>query len=132
MNVVVAGGLRLRLLNIFSLIIGLFMVAVGLTGLVAPTDLGTIAENATTPAAVWGLAAVVLVMGIVLLRAGAAARIPIVLRAVGVIAIVGAIAMPLVGSQMVTWGVGQGATLIRLTSVVKMAVGAAVAFAANP
>jgi hypothetical protein len=120
------------LLNIWSLIIGLFMGAVGLAGIVAPTDLATIAQNATTPAGAFLLAAIMLVLGVVLIRASRTARIPIVLQVVGVVVVVGALAVPVVGERIVNWWVAQGPQFIRLTSVVKIAVGAAVAFAANP
>ena len=120
------------MINIWSILIGLFMVAVGLAGVVAPTDVGTIAQNATTPAAAWVLAAFVIVLGTLLLRASRTARIPIVVKAVGAIAILGGLAIPFVGPQLVNWWVDQGPQMIRLTSVIKMAVGAAVVFAANP
>jgi len=120
------------LLNIWSIIIGLFTVAVGLAGLVAPTDIGTIAQNATTPAAVWVLAAIVIVLGTVLIRASRTARIPVVIKAVGALAILSGLAIPFVGAQIVNWWADQGPQMIRLTSVIKMAVGAAVVFAANP
>ena len=120
------------MLNIWSIIIGLFMAAVGLAGLVAPTDIGTIAQNATTPAAAWVLAAFVIVLGSLLIRASRTARIPILIKSVGAIAILGALAIPFAGAQIVNWWVDQGPQMIRLTSVIKMAVGVAVVFAANP
>ena len=120
------------MLNIWSIIIGLFMVAVGLAGVVAPTDIGTIAQNATTPAAVWVLAAFVIVLGTLLIRASRTARIPIVIKAVGAIAILGGLAMPFAGPQIVNWWVDQGPTVIRAASIIKIAVGAAVVVAANP
>ena len=118
-------------MNNWSIIIGVFMVAVGLTGLVAPADVGTIAENATTPAAAWVLAAFVIVAGTLLIRASRTARIPIVIKSVGALAILGGLAVPFVGPQIVTWWVAQGPGMIRATSVIKMAVGVAVVFAAN-
>ena len=120
------------MLNIWSILIGLFMVAVGLLGLVAPTDIGTIAQNATTPAAAWVLAAFVIVLGTLLIRASRTARIPAVIRAVGAIAILGGLAIPFAGPQVVNWWVAQGPQVMRATSVIKMAVGAVVVFAATP
>jgi hypothetical protein len=122
----------LRLLNIFTLIIGLFMIAVGLTGVVAPTDVGTIAQNATTPAAVWALAALVLVAGIVMLRAAGTASAPMVIRIIGVIAVIGAVLLPFEGGRLVNWWVGHGPAFIQMTGVVKIVVGAVVAATANP
>jgi hypothetical protein len=120
------------LLNIWSVIIGLFMVAVGLTGIVAPTDLVTIAQNSTTPAAAYVLAALLIVIGVVLIRASRTAGIPIVIQVVGILAVIGALVVPIFGARLVEWWAAQGPQVIRLTSLVKMAVGAVVVFAANP
>ena len=120
------------MLNIWSLMIGLFMSAVGLAGIVAPTDVATIAQNATTPVAVWVLAVIVLAIGVVLVRAAATARIPIVVRAVGILAIVCAVALPVFGPRLAEWWAGQSPDVIRLTSLIKIVAGAAIAFSANP
>ena len=119
-------------MNIWSIMVGLILVAAGLTGLVAPNDVGTIAQNSTTPAAVWVLAALVIVAGALLVRASRTARVPIVIKSVGAIAIVAGLVIPFVGPQFVEWWVAQGPQVMRLTSVISMAVGAAVAYSANP
>ena len=48
------------------------------------------------------------------------------------VAALAALALPIFGPRVVEWWVAQGPDVIRLTSVIKIVVGAAVAYSANP
>ena len=65
-------------------------------------------------------------------REEGASEFPIVVRAVGILAIVCAVALPVFGPRLVEWWAGQGPDVIRLTSLIKIVAGAAIAFSANP
>jgi hypothetical protein len=123
-------------MNIMAMVIGLFLAAIGLTGVVAPTDLGTIAQNASTPTSVYITSIVRLAVGIVFLKAARGARFPNVLRAFGIFAILVAIAAPLIGvgrdEALVNWWVDQGTQVINLTGAALMIVGGFLAYSAIP
>ena len=56
----------------------------------------------------------------------------IFLATIGILAIVCAVALPVFGPRLAEWWAGQSPDVIRLTSLIKIVVGAAVAYSANP
>jgi hypothetical protein len=107
---------------------GVLIAAIGLVGVVQPSRLvRTLAD--------WGAqkrlgvaVAVRLVMGVVLLIAAPSCRLPEVVRVVGVIALVAALVLPLLGSKrfeaFVGWWFARPPGFIRGWSLVAVAFGA--------
>ena len=82
-----------------SLLVGLLIVVLGLVGIVVPGALVTIGMKSVTPIGLYVVAALRVVIGLVLLGASSASRMPRTLRVFGVVALVGGLATPLLGVE---------------------------------
>jgi hypothetical protein len=122
-----------------AFVIGLCIAAVGVGGMLAPSSLLWIAQHSVTPGAFYLIAAVRVLFGLVLISAASASRAPRTLRIVGYVIVVAGLATALTGlvgieraRTIIDWWLQQGAGIIRLTSVVLVALGGFVAYACVP
>jgi uncharacterized membrane protein len=122
-----------------AFVLGLCVAAVGVAGMLAPSILIWIAEHAVTSGAFYVIAVVRVLFGLVLIAAAPASRAPRTLRVVGLVIVVAGLATAVTGlvgieraRTVVDWWLQQGAGIIRLTSVVLVAIGGFVAYACVP
>jgi drug/metabolite transporter superfamily protein YnfA len=119
-----------------AFVIGLCIFAVGAVGIVAPSALVWIAHRADAPAPLYLVTAIRVAFGVLLLAVAPASRAPRALRAVAVIPLVAAIAMPILGVERaratIEWWTQQGSAVVRLTGIPLLALGGFVAYACAP
>jgi hypothetical protein len=112
---------------------GIFVMIVGVVGVVAPSALLGAAEYSTTPIGLYVLAALRIGIGIVLLQVARSSRAPKVIRALGAIAVAAGVVTAFIGVDrgraMVAWEIAQGTTLIRLGALIAVVFGGFIVFA---
>ncbi len=120
-------------------VFGLFVLAVGAAGLVAPSSLIWIARRAATPGAFYVVATARVAFGVALVLVAPASRAPKALRIVGYVILVAGLTTALTGRlamgrarDIIEWWLGQGTGVIRLTGLPLMALGGFVAYACAP
>ena len=116
-------------------LIGLFVIVVGVVGVVAPAALLSAADYATTPIGLYVAAAFRIGIGIVLILVAPITRAPKLLRVFGVLAIAAGVITALVGVDraraMVALATAQGTRLIRLGALLAVVFGGFVVFAVS-
>src|SRR5262245_54315238 len=104
-------------MKFLAVLIGLFVMIVGVVGIAAPSALLSAAEYATTPIGLYVAAAVRIGIGIVLIKVAPTSRRPKLIRALGGIAVAAGVFTAFVGVDraraMVAWETSYGTTLIR-------------------
>ena len=122
-----------------AFVFGLCIGTVGVVGMLAPSSLVWIAQHSVTSGAFYLIAAVRVGFGLVLIYAASASRAPRTLRIVGYVIVVAGLATALTGlvgieraRTIIDWWLQQGAGIIRLTSVVLVALGGFVVYACVP
>ena len=113
-----------------ALLIALFVVIVGVVGIVAPDRLVALGHQLITPSGLYVIGALRVAIGLVLILAAPASRAPRTLRALGAVVVIAGLATPLFGFVV---GVGrmraildweaQRSTLIRLAGGFAIALG---------
>jgi hypothetical protein len=122
-----------------AFVFGLCIGTVGVVGMLAPSSLVWIAQHSVTSGAFYLIAAVRVGFGLVLIYAASASRTPRTLRIVGYVIVAAGLATALTGlvgieraRTIIDWWLQQGAGIIRLTSVVLVALGGFVVYACVP
>ena len=122
-----------------AFVFGLCIGTVGVVGMLAPSSLVWIAQHSVTSGAFYLIAAVRVGFGLVLISAASASRAPKALRTVGYVIVVAGLATALTGlvgmeraRTIIGWWLEQGAGIIRVTSVVLVALGGFVVYACVP
>ena len=122
-------------MKLAALLIGLFMMGVGVVGLVVPSPLDVrafLGEFTATPAGLYVLAAVRIAIGLVFIRAASISRTPRALRAIGMImvalGVVTAFRDVESGRAVIKWELGLGPPFIRAAAAFWLAFGAFVTF----
>lgn len=122
-----------------AFLFGLFILAVGACGLVAPDNLSWIARRFATPGSFYGLAAVRIAFGVVLVIVAPTSRMPKALRVLGYVILVLGIVTALTGlleignaRASIDWWMRQGPGVARLTCIPIIALGGFVAYACAP
>ena len=122
-----------------AFVFGLCIGTVGVVGMLAPSSLVWIAQHSVTSGAFYLIAAIRVGFGLVLINAASASRAPRTLRIVGYVIVVAGLATALTGlvgieraRTIIDWWLQQGAGIIRLTSVVLVALGGFVVYACVP
>jgi hypothetical protein len=114
-----------------ALIVGLFLTTVGVVGLVSPHVLAMVGQRAITR--LYVVAALRIVIGLVLLGAAPASRLPLALRIVGIVAIVAGLATPFFGYErsrsLLIWAELHGQTFMRGAATVALAIGGLITYA---
>ena len=119
--------------------IGLCITTIGAIGMFAPSGLVWIAKHSGTSSAFYLIAAVRIAFGAVLISVASASRAPRGLRLMGYIILLAGIATGLTGlvgieraRAIIDWWLQQGSGVIRVTSVLLLALGGYVAYACAP
>ena len=119
-----------------AIFFGLVIAIVGLVGVVAPTTLLEISSFALTPAGIYSAAAFRIVVGVVLILAATASRMPRTVRVVGVLIVIGGLATPFVGldraRDMVDWWSALNPMLMRAWAALAVALGLFIVYAVRP
>jgi hypothetical protein len=120
-------------MKILALFIGAVMICIGVIGLAAPGRFVMGAEYSLTPRGLYIIAGLRIVVGIVLLIAASASRLPTTMRVFGAIAVVAGLTTPLVGLDraraIFAWSSTYGTSVIRVWGVIALLAGAVIAFA---
>jgi len=116
-----------------ALLIALFVMLVGITGVVAPDGLIAIGRYVVTPAGLYAIGALRVAIGLVFILVASISRAPRTLRVVGAIVLVAGLATPLFGVErtraVFEWELTYGTTLIRAGACVALIIGGFIAFA---
>jgi hypothetical protein len=116
-----------------ALLVGLLIVALGLVGIVAPGVLVTIGRHSVTPVGLYVVAALRVVIGLVLLGASSASRMPRTLRVCGIVALVGGLATPFLGVErahaIMNWWLAAAPMVMRLWAVFAATFGGFIIYA---
>jgi hypothetical protein len=119
-----------------ALLVAVFIVIVGVTGVFAPDTLLAIGQYAATPAGLYAIAAIRVAIAIVLIMVAPHSRSPRLLRALGAVVLVAGLVTPLFGVErtraILEWESTQGTALIRVGAVLALALGGFLAFAVTP
>jgi hypothetical protein len=122
-----------------AFVFGLGIGAVGVVGILAPSEIVWLAQRFVTSGAFYVIALIRIAFGLILIRVASASRAPKVLRVLGYIIVVLGITTALTGLMamgqargIIEWWIQQGPTLVRLTGVVLVAFGGFVAYACAP
>lgn len=125
-----------RLTVVLALCISLLLVVQGLIGLVAPDVFAGVVRFMQTSPAIYAAAAVRVAIGIVLLQAASASRLPVFLRILGGLVLLGGLLTPFAGRQFAEvifgWWSSHGSALVRLFAAVSLALGLVTAYAVAP
>lgn len=117
-------------------LLGVFIVLVGAWGVLAPDRITAFVDRFGSAGGLWFAAAIRLVLGLALWFAAPVSRAPMLLQALGVIAIVAAAVIPLMGvdrfKAMISWWAALSPAVQRLWSLVAVAFGALILWALLP
>ena len=120
-------------MRLLARLVALFIIVVGVAGILAPDSLLTIGRYLVTPVGLYAVAVLRVAIGLVLILVARISRAPRTLRALGAFVIVAGLATPLFGVRraqaILDWEAAQGAALIRLGAVLAVAIGGFIAFA---
>src|SRR6185295_1980642 len=110
-----------------AFLVALFIVAIGIVGVVAPDRLIDTGRSVLTPVGLYAIAALRIGMGIVLMLVAQTSRAPKTLRAFGAFVLVAGLATPLLGvdraREIADWSATQGPALLRGVAVVMLVIG---------
>jgi hypothetical protein len=123
-------------MKLFAWIIALVVIAAGLTALVAPDRVFALRSLATTQGGLLGFAVLRIAIGVVLIMAAPASRVPKVLQVSGALLLLAGLATPFFGVErtraVLDWEAAQGLWLIRAAGVLVTALGGFLGFALTP
>ena len=120
----------------FVISFGVMVVAMGAWILVKPFGLQDFADLFVTPSGLWLAAALRVSFGVALWMAAAASRMPRALRVLGVLFIIGGLAIPVIGleglREIAEWGASQDANGLRVAGLFAFALGGFVIWSVWP
>lgn len=120
-------------MKFLTILIGVFVVVVGLIGVTAPSALLRAADYVTTPIGLYAAAVLRIGIGILLILVAPTTRAPKLIRVFGAIAVAAGVMTALVGVDraraILAWETARGPTLIRLSAVLALVFGGFIVFA---
>jgi hypothetical protein len=120
-------------MKLLTVVIGVFIVVIGLIGVIVPSALLRAADYATTPIGLYAAAAIRIGIGIVLMLVAPTTRTPKLIRVFGGIAVVAGVITAFVGVDraraILVWETAQGTILIRLSALLALVFGSFIVFA---
>ena len=123
-------------MSLVALLVGLFIIAMGILGVVAPHGLLGAVQSLLTPLGLYLVAALRVVFGVVLILVAPSSRTPRALRLVGFIVLVAGLITPLFGVDrsraMLDWWMAEGSGFMRLWAGLGVVFGAFVVYAVAP
>lgn len=122
-----------------ALVLALFILGIGVVGIFVPACLVWIAEHSVTPSAFYLIGAVRVAFGFLLIWVASASRSPRALRVLGALILIAGISTAVTGlvaieraRTLIEEWLQLGSGVIRLTSVLLLALGGFVAYACAP
>lgn len=122
-----------------AFVFGLFITVVGVVGIIAPSSLVWLAEHFVTTGSFYIIAAIRIAFGLILISAASASRAPKAVRVLGYVILILGIITAITGlvaigqaRGTIEWWSEQGSAIVRLTSVLLLALGGFVAYACAP
>lgn len=116
-----------------ALLVALFIMVVGVTGIFTPDSLVMVGRYVVTPVGLYAVAALRLGVGLVLMLVARGSRFPKTLRVLGAVVLVAGLATPLFGVEraraIFEWEATQGTALIRIVAGLLVILGGFLAFA---
>ncbi len=123
---------RGRRMAIIVTVLGVVIALIGVIGLAHPPSLITLVQRWQSPARFWFAVVIRVVLGAVLIAVAPDCRAPLVIRVVGVISIVAAVALVIVGrvrlDAFIEWWLGRPA-LLSVSATGAIAFGALLVYA---
>jgi len=120
-------------MKFLALLLALFVIVVGIAGVVRPEILITVGRYVITPAGLYAVAALRVGFGLVLIFVALKSRAPRTLRALGAVVVVAGLATPLFGVEraraIFDWEAAHGTALIRVGAGLAIVLGSFLAFA---
>jgi hypothetical protein len=117
----------MRALKLLAVAMCALLTVVGLGVMVAPLAMAELGRWMQTPGALYGVAAVRIVMGASLVGVAPASRMPRTLRVIGALIILVGLITPLFGVErarlVLDWWVAQGTTFMRVWALFPVAFG---------
>jgi hypothetical protein len=122
--------------NILAAVLGLAIAVLGVVGIAAPSVLLELGQSLQTPSALYIVAAVRIMFGVVLVWAAPGSRLPGTVHVIGIIIIVAGLLTPLFGLEfaqaMLTWLSSHGPLFMRAWASLAVAFGGFVVYAVAP
>ena len=123
----------MKLLKLLATVAGLAIAALGVLGIAGPATLLEFGASLLTPTALYLVAGVRVLFGVLLLLVASASRLPKTLRAFGVVIVIAGLLTPLLGAERAAAAFNQlsiqGPMVIRAVSVAALAFGLFVVYA---
>jgi uncharacterized protein YjeT (DUF2065 family) len=119
-----------------AMLVGFAIAAFGIVGLISPHTYARLGSLWEASPGLYIAAAIQLVIGLVLIRAAPASRSPFALGALGVIALIEAVMMPLLGHgrahAIAHWWESQSESFLRMWGLLELAIGVLIVCAVAP
>jgi hypothetical protein len=116
--------------------IGLAIAAQGIFGIAAPDAFVRTLRLIQTPPVIYAAAVIRVAFGLVLFRAASASRTPKILRALGLIIVIGGLLTPFfgvrIGRAILDWWSAGGPHFVRMWAGVSLALGAFIVYTIAP
>jgi hypothetical protein len=113
-------------------LIGVVIILQGLVGLIAPESFAQLIGAIQVPPVIYAAALVRAVFGVVLLRVAPQSRAPLLLKALGVLVLVGGLLTPIVGVQfgkvILGWW-SESMLVVRAFATAALVIGSVIVFA---
>lgn len=120
-------------MRLLALLVALLIALIGLTGVVAPDRLMTMAQCTATPVGIYLAAALRIGIGLVLARVAPVSRAPKTLRIFGVLAVIAGVTTLFLGTEraqaLLEWWLAQGPAFIRLWAGLPLVLGGFIVYA---
>lgn len=125
----------MKILKIVATLMSLSIAGLGILGLVAPDVLLEFGRSLLVPPALYGVAAVRVAFGALLILVATQSRMPRTLRVIGAVIVVAGILTPLFGIERIGevfgWISAQASFLVRAVAVLPLGIGLFFVFALN-
>lgn len=119
-----------------AMLVGIVIATLGVVGLISPDTYVRLGLFWETPPGLYIVAAIQLIIGLVLIRAAPISRSPLALGALGVIALIEAVFVPLLGHGRIHavahWWEHQSPSFLRLWGLLELAIGVLIICAVAP
>ena len=118
------------------MVVGILIASIGIFGIAAPSVLLQYGQSLLTPTALYVIAAIRVLLGLLFLSVAHNSRAPKLLRVLGVLFIIAGLGTPFFGVErsraVIDWCSSQGSIFIRVVMGAAVAFGLFVAYAVTP
>jgi len=110
-----------------ALLVGAIVALVGLAGTVSPGFLVGLFRNSVTPPALYGVAVIRILMGLLFFAVARGSRHPAILRTLGIIVIAAGVGTPALGPEraraVLRWGLSLGPHVVQIVGAFWLVLG---------